>query len=455
MAHGVLLPDGHAFAGLFAYITSRPLELAVSDSDLGNAVRSHPALFQEVTHPGEIHQSRGVIIAVYFLLYLIVWGVGVAHTTSPLIDQNRTIQLFLNVEYCTVALYAIQRITSERQRRQLFAILTFGITVSAVMAIFEHWTTIDLRLMFEPPGFTSVGVNRGISAAVIDKDFYDIRYGVKRSWGTSSHPIEFSVLVAGFLPIALHFARFSESSVARRLATLSTVILLFALPTGVSRSGMVALAAAFLVYAWSFSFRQWVGGLVLIAAIVGVQAMIAPDTMQALWKAITIQDESVTVRITRSTAIVESFRSSPIFGIGPAEVPKSLQLHGLNGLVTSGAVDNEWFGTLASGGIIGITGLTVLMGGGIFGISAARRAATSRRDKDLALAAGGLVVALVATSSTFDMLGFGQATWTYFLAFGALWSAYSIPDRTSSEPLNRSRPPAAPVVRVPSTAADG
>ena len=396
-----------------------------------------------VAFVGKRSQQQGmvnpgvVIILFYSLLHLIVWGMGVTHVSAPLIELLKNIILYRTFEVVGIALYALTTVRTPRQRRQLFGLLTFGITVSAVIGIFEQRANMDFRLLFQPPGFTSVQVDRGIGSAQVNPNEYNIRYGVKRVWGTATHPIEFSVLIAAFLPFALHFARFSERRLFRILATLSAIILLFALPSGVSRSGVVALVAASLVYVWAFTPRQVVNGLAIAAALVGAQVLLAPDAMQALWKALTIPDDSVLVRITRSTAISEAFKSSPIFGLGPAEVPKSLQLHGANGLVTSGAVDNQWFGALVSGGIVGFTGLLILFVGGFFGFAAARRAATCRRDKDLALAGGAVMAAIFTTSFTFDLFAFAQVTAIYLLTFGALWSAYSVPNGSSTGPSRR------------------
>ena len=94
------------------------------------------------------------------------------------------------------------------------------------------------------------------------------------------------------------------------------------------------------------------------------------------------------------------------------------------------------------GGIVGVTAMIVLAGGGIFGISAALRTATTPRERDQAYMIGSMFVAILASSFTFDLFSFQQASLIFFILFGLLWSNFKVltPEVSTARPESCGRP---------------
>ena len=131
------------------------------------------------------------------------------------------------------------------------------------------------------------------------------------------------------------------------------------------------------------------------AIILLFQVAFFPNSMQALWQSVINAggDISVTDRTSDYIRVSQTFHDFPVFGIG------------LGGSVPSeyGFLDNQWLRAIVEGGSVGLAAMIVLAGGGIFGISAALRCATISRERDQAYAMGAILVAVFASSFTFDL----------------------------------------------------
>ena len=200
---------------------------------------------------------------------------------------------------------------------------------------------------------------------------------------------------------------------------LACGLALVAMPAAVSRSGLLALVAALLVYLWSFNVRQLAVGVVAGCLAVGAYILAFRGTANALWNTIINSEEDVSV-LTRTAdyaVVSQTFRAHPLFGLGlgntvPAEY---------------GFLDNQWLQAIVQGGMVGVTAMIVLAGGGIFGIAAALRGATTPRERDQAYMLGSMFVAILASSFTFDLFAFQQVTLILFIIFGLLWSNFTVP----------------------------
>jgi polysaccharide biosynthesis protein PslJ len=103
-----------------------------------------------------------------------------------------------------------------------------------------------------------------------------------------------------------------------------------------------------------------------------------------------------------------------------------------------GFLDKEWLQALVQGGgAVRLVGMIVLVAGGILGVAAALRGATTRRERDQAYMMGAMLIGLLASSYTFDFFSYQQASLVFFLLFGLLWSNFTIsfPEATTTSPL--------------------
>ncbi|MGB3673026.1 MAG: O-antigen ligase family protein [Candidatus Nanopelagicales bacterium] len=364
--------------------------------------------------------SPGMVFLLgYFLATLLVYGVGIAHTGTVLEKSASTryaITLLANVG---VSAYAMTRIESARQRSFLLGATAIGLTFNCIVGLLQHLTTIDLHLLFQPPGFTLTDPNQFLATGTTLSE----RSGSKRAVGTTLHPIEFSVLCAVTVPLTLHFARYGRFGWTRLLGAVGAVVAIVALPAGVSRTGLVTLAAAMLVYIWSFKLRAICTAAAVGAAALLVEFVLSPQTARAMINTVTnaSQDTSVQARIADYGRVSESFRAHPIFGRGLGGTPAS----------EFGWLDNEWLQALVQGGIVGFSGMLIIAVGALFGAAAALRGAagdgeSSRRDRDQAFAMGSILIGILASSTTFDLFSYQSATILLFMLFGLTWCNFHV-----------------------------
>ena len=296
-------------------------------------------------------------------MVLLVYGVGVSRTGDALLEASKTRAIIGVLANVGVALYVLTRVATTRQRSILLGCLAIGLTFNCVVGLLQVSTHIDLHLLFQPPGFVSnVRDLAGGRESILAE-----RFGAKRAVGTSGHAIEFSVLAAVTGPLTVHFARYAANRNIRLFAALAACVALFAMAAGVSRSGVIALAASFLFYAWGFKLRQLGTAVTVVAVALLIECVAAPRTAQALWQTITnsAEDESVLARVADYATVSQTFRDHPVFGLGLGASPP----------FEYGYIDNEWLQALVQGGIVGLVAMIVLASAGIFGIAAALRAA--------------------------------------------------------------------------------
>ena len=367
-----------------------------------------------------------VLILLYLLLNLAVFGVGLSHLDGALVEANKTRAVIGLLATVGVAIYAMTRVETTRQRTIVLGCLATGLTFSCFVAVLQNATKVDLHLLFQPPGFVVNEADQGRGTSL---DTINDRLGAVRASGTAIHAIEFSVMAAALVPLTIHFGRYATNRQVRWLAWLACGVALLAIPASVSRSGLLALFAALLVFIWACKVRQIITALVAFAVFVGVEMVAFPKNTHAMWQTIVTarEDPSITDRTADYAKVSQTFHSSPVFGIGPGGSLPSVY----------GFLDNQWLQAIVQGGIVGVAAMLVLAGGGIFGVSAALRRATTPRERDQAYTMGAMLVAILASSFTFDLFSFPQVTFIFFVLFGLLWSKFTV-----SLPESKTAPPA-------------
>jgi hypothetical protein len=109
----------------------------------------------------------------------------------------------------------------------------------------------------------------GLSANTDLTSVYN-RSGFNRAAGTSTHPIEFGVVLSMILPVALHFA-FSDTHRNWFARWLPVAVIAVAVPITVSRSALVGVGVALVILmpAWSRRRRR-ISYLAIAATILGI-----------------------------------------------------------------------------------------------------------------------------------------------------------------------------------------
>lgn len=350
-----------------------------------------------------------VILLTYLSLRLLIWGLGVTSLSNFAIESSKDRAMPSLILTVGIGLYVVTRVKTARQQAWILGFLLVGLTYDCVVGLLQSVSPLDLQLLFQPPGFI---LNEDVDGGRLVSNLYE-RFGALRGYGTSGHPIEFSVLAAVTVPLAIHFSRFATTKRLRIMAAGAALIALAAVPAGVSRSGLIALIVALFTYMWAFSLRQMAGALFggVIVFLAGFAAF--PNIFQALWLT-TINsgdDDSVRQRVEAYTRVSQTFHDHPIFGLGLGGSPPA----------TYGYLDNEWMQALVQGGIVGVAATLLFTIGGLFGMAGSLRVAESTRDRNQAYAMGGMFTGILASSFTFDLFAYQQVTFLFFILFGLMW----------------------------------
>jgi hypothetical protein len=345
-----------------------------------------------------------LIILVYFLLRLTTYGVGLLGHDSFETASNRTRWLITLISHVGVGLYVLVRVRTERQRNIVLGCLAAGLTFACLVGVLQSVSHIDLRFLFQPPGFILNTEDLGLAE----------RLGATRVTGTSQHPIEFSVLAAVTVPLTLYFARNATTRNLRLLSGAGCGLALLAMPAAISRTGVISLVTALLVYMFAFKVRPIANAVLVGAIAIGGYAVLFPNIVNALWNTITgsAGDTSVQSRTADYAEVSAIFREHPVFGVGLGGQPSLL--------------DNEWLQAVVQGGFIGLVAMILISGGAIFGIAAALRSATSPREREQAFMLGAMAAGILASSTTFDLFFYQQPTLIFFIVFALLWSPFNV-----------------------------
>lgn len=349
-----------------------------------------------------------VILLLYFGLWLLAYGVGLLDHDDYITASGRTRSLVALIAHVGAALYIIGRVHTPQQRHMLLGCLAVGLIYACLVGLVQGLASIQLQNILQPPGFV-INAENTVSFE---------RLGLKRITGTSQHPIEFSVLSAVTIPLAIYFARNSATKRVRQLAGLGCIVALLALPASLSRSGITSLIAAMLVYAFAFKVRPIAIAVITGAVGIGAYSVVFPRIADALWTTIagSAQDDSVASRLEDYARVSALLRERPFFGLGlGASVPEKF-----------GYLDNEWMQALVQGGLVGFIAMLLFAGGAIFGVAAALRRATHQREREQAYMLGAMTAGFLSSSYTFDLFGFEQSAMTFFVVFAFLWSSFNV-----------------------------
>lgn len=304
-----------------------------------------------------------------------------------------------------VALLAADGIASRERLDILLRRLVAAATLMAAIGILQFFTGRDIAALFQVPGLTPNYSFGDVSSRSI----------FNRVQATAIHPIEFGVVLALVFPIALHFAMSARRG-RRGWPILCTVVIAFALPSSVSRSAIVALAAIVIMLFLNWNWKQRRQALTIGVLFIGMVRVLVPGLVGTIRSLFTnlFNDPSTTGR-TDDYAIVGDYISrAPYFGRGMFTfIPDRYT-----------TLDNQMLLTVIEMGFVGLAALLLLYLVGVFLGRGARRRSVDPETRQLGQALSASMVALLVTALTFDQLSFPMATGVLFLLLGcsgALW----------------------------------
>lgn len=361
--------------------------------------------------------NPGAILMVCFLvLQLLTYFMGAFSVGDAEVEANRDRMAISTVAYAFVALYIITTVKYPRQQRYLIGALLTGLTWAMCVGVLQGFVGADLRNLFVPLGFVS---------SVPDTEIIT-RGAAVRVVGTSLHAIEFVVLSAATIPLALHMSRFARTRARRRWAMFAVAMGCLALPLAVSRTGLVAVLAAFAVYCVGQSVRFLLNLVVIGGVAAATYRLLYPGPIASLIASVlgSSRDDSISARTDDYAWVADMFAEHPWIGMGL----------GGNPFPDYQILDNQWLQAVVQGGVVGVVALALFVIAGFVGLASALRHSDGSGSRDQAYAVGAAFAAVTVSMATFDLLVFQQVTAVMFVLYGLLWtrSAHVGSDRSPS-----------------------
>ncbi|MFF4194387.1 O-antigen ligase family protein [Nonomuraea sp. NPDC001831] len=337
----------------------------------------------------------------YVLAFLITYGYTAAgYLPSYELELSDHI-LVITVGIVGMSLLAVDGVSG---RDRLDLVLKTLVVAGAVMGVIggiQFLLSFDITQYMQVPGARL----RAVEETILQRN------GVNRVASTAGHPIEFGVVSAMVLPVALHYA---YDAWERRVPALRWWILCSLVACGMafsaSRSTVLGLASsgAILLVGWNNARRLraaagLVGFLVLLRLFV-------PGLLGAIFGLFTNldNDESLRWRTNDYSTAVSEFARHPLLGRGngtwfPPHHP---------------VFDNQYLLTGVQGGVLGLLAFVGLFLIGMWAAMRARRISADVRAKDLGLTLTACLAVPLIGCATFDLNSFSTANSLAFLLIG-------------------------------------
>lgn len=313
--------------------------------------------------------------------------------------------LILTAGWAGVALLAadgiprIDRLEAVRRR------LVTGGGIIAVLGGIQFFTGLDLAGHLAFPGLTTATSYTSLLA----------RDEFNRPMATATHPIEFGVVLAMLLPLAVHGAVYAPEGRKGRRWTLVFLILMV-LPMTVSRSAVLGLAVVCLVILpiWPAIWR--VSAILVLGVLMVALRAVVPGLIGTLTNLVTdIGSDSSTVTRTNDYVVIgTTVVHRPWLGQGfGTYLPKTYRI-----------LDNQYLLSLVETGIVGLVVLLTVILSGWFMARSARRASTDPEVRHMAQCFAASMAVALFSFGTFDAFSFPMVANLMFLVLGccgALW----------------------------------
>ncbi len=354
-------------------------------------------------------------IAMVFLATMVLGSYAAGALRADIVPEELRAAdrgLLLLVTWAGVALITADGVRSWHRLDVLIGRLVAMGVFLAVLGILQFSIGLNIAGYIHIPGLRVNGTLDLISARSI----------FRRITGTASHPIEFGVVLAMLLPLAISraFAAPAKLKVRRWLAAASIGV---ALPMSVSRSAILAIAvvAVFIIPSWDRR-RRLATFKVMPLFLVGMRVAIPGllGTITSLFTGIS-NDPSTKGRTEDYAAAAKYIAVHPLFGRGFRTFIPSLYRF----------LDNQYLMTIVDAGLIGLVLLVLVFLVGIFTARGARRRNEDPIYKDLAQAIAAGIGAAMVSFATFDALSFPMCGGLLFLLLGlagAMWRLSGQPD---------------------------
>ena len=353
---------------------------------------------QRSRHAAERHQPVRAAAVGWLLVMLIVYAQAMSSPMPAEEISPADYGLLKLVGLLGILLVANDGTPSLERIRSVLRLMVVGVGLVAVLGVIQYATNQLLVDRIEIPGLTTRAADEW---ALIERN------GLARPSGTSTHPIEYGVVLAMVLPIAITYA--VKSPTRRWTYSAFLAVISFAAVLSLSRSAIVCSGVALVVLAMSWTTAARLRAFVAVLGVAVVVYITVPGVLGTIARLFTgaFEDSSIASR-TGSYDLAGSFISEhPLLGRGFGTfLPKYW------------IFDNGYLGLLVETGILGLAGLLVLILVAALAAGQARRMALGDFDRALCQALLASIAAGACSLAFFDTFAFPQSAGCFFLILG-------------------------------------
>ncbi|MEN3357061.1 MAG: hypothetical protein V7637_1043 [Mycobacteriales bacterium] len=368
-------------------------------------------------------QPIRIAVGVFCTAILMAYAFGTLHPLPP--DQLSAADrgLLSMLSWLGVSLVAADMLRDWLSVRRMIRVIVVLVGAIAAMGLLQFATGFNLADLYHIPGLK---VNYDVAVVTERSDF-------RRVAATASHPIEFGMVLAMTLPLALHVAFHAQT---RKWMWWGCVLLIaVASPMSLSRSAILGLFVAFIVLFAGWPTSRRLGVLLVMPVFIVVLRFAVPGlvgTIKSLFTGLS-KDPSIQGRTDDYKVVGQFIGKSPWFGRGFGTfIPKDFF-----------TLDNQYIGIVIECGYVGLAALISLFLVGFVTARGARVRFTDPEQRDLAQSLAASVLVAGFGYVTFDGLGFPMVTGLLFLLLGLIGALWRISRKRPDEPVE---PPAAPAV---------
>lgn len=366
-------------------------------------------------------QPVRVAVGLFATALLAGYAAGMLRAVTPVETRASDRLMLATAGWMGVALLTADGVRDRERMEVLVRRLVWCAAALAVVGIVEFALGIQVAKDIHVPGLHPSYPVEGIQS----------RAGLRRVAGTALHPIEFGVVLAMVLPLAIRQAHGSR----RRLDRVPLLLIAVALPMALSRSTVLGTAVGFLVLCAGWSVRRRANALLAGTLFLAALPVLLPGVLPALQSLFLniSKDPSTTTRTDDYAVVWSMVRVRPWFGSGTGTfVPELYRI-----------LDNQYLLTVVESGILGVLALMGVFLTAMTCARGARTMASTEGTRELGQALTASVAVAGFMWVTFDAFSNPMASGVLFLLVGccgALWRLAA----ADADPGRLERPGVAP-----------
>ncbi|MFE6510050.1 O-antigen ligase family protein [Nocardioides sp. NPDC057767] len=296
-----------------------------------------------------------------------------------------------------LAMVAAEGISSLDRLHAVARRLVIGIGLVAALGLAQFVTRQPLVDRISIPGLSARGIEIGL---------YE-RSGMPRLSGTSTHPIEYGVILSMVLPLVIVYALHAPTR--RWLYRVLLAVVAIAIFMVISRSAILCTGVAVIVLALRWSWRLRLAALGCAAAISGLVYLLVPGMLGVITGLFVGagDDASVASRTDAYGVAFQFIARDPWLGRGPGTFLPQYWI-----------LDNQYLGHTIETGLVGMAALLAVILVAAFTARSAREAAATDFDRELAQGLLAAVLAGATAMAFYDLFAFPQSSGCFFLVIG-------------------------------------